>query len=189
MNRLHLILLAVTVLTSCSNKPEKFVGLWNKDLNVTYDSIAFFPWATKGSLLPVDRQIITTPVFLRIIKEDEYYKVKGYTFDIEKRQLLSDVSLPDDLRFKKVDDLTLIADNKAMGSDSEDKVVIRFHNNSHSISLHFPLEKAIFPEDEITRAAVYSMFKSDFHQVLNVDSKVEASAIQQTLEDKNIIQN
>lgn len=122
MKKIIILLIALTFLFSCSNNRDNFVGLWNKDLNLTYDTTAFSLWTAKGAMLPVDNKIITTPVFIRIVKEGEFYKLVGYNLDFMKRQLIADVTLPENLRFKKFDDITLVSDNEAANASIEEKL-------------------------------------------------------------------
>ncbi len=86
----YLFTICVVALLGCNRSgSEKFTGLWNKDLNVQYDSIAFELWTIKGLRIPVDRKVITTPVFLRITKDGEFYKVTGYYYDFLKKTFVA----------------------------------------------------------------------------------------------------
>jgi hypothetical protein len=184
------ILLAVFALfafTGCNHQPDRFIGLWNKDLNVQYDSISFPLWTSKDLRLPVDRKVITTPVFLRIAKDGEFYKIVGYYYDFANRTFIADVTIPENARFKKLDDLTLISDNEYANSSVKEHLAIRVNASSGAITLDFPIDKAAVPNNEKSKANFYTMLKSGFHRVLEVGNNTGISEIQKSLQSQKAI--
>ena len=184
---LYLAALALLTLFSSCDPNDKFTGVWTKERNDTYDPTAFPEWENKGKHM-LDAGKVSSPMFLRLKKELGTYVLHCYRFDGGQQRVMSDNSLFDDIKFKKVDGSTLMSDNKASGIHIEAQMILHIDDVSGQMSLRFSKKEVEMPTEKRTKALFQTMFNSGYRKLLDIRRMTDdPDLIDKKLRNENII--
>ncbi len=185
-NYLYLAACLLLAFSSC-NQEDRFTGLWNKNINPEFDATAFPSWSTKGKY-KVDTNAIKTPLFIRIKKEIGFYVMNCYQFDAPKNEVVADPSVFDYVKFTKVDEYTLLSDNRASNIVTSKRITIQLDPATGNLIMNFPADEVGIPTDKRTNALFHTMFSSGFHKVMEIRRKAEnANLIDSKLKSDHLI--
>jgi hypothetical protein len=184
-------LLAVCMLLSLSscNQSDVFTGVWNKDFNPTFDNKAFPAWKKHRSDL-ADTDLVKTPFFIRIKKEMGSYVLNCFQLDGATGSIVTDASVVDFVKFNKIDEYTLVSDNRISNMVTSRQITIHIDGQTRILKMTFPLDKSEMPADKKIRALFETMFSSGFRKIIEVRRKTnEARLIEEKLKNSNVIKS